>query len=221
MINRYLHDILVDGVAIIQNDLSVLDELFQQQFILGEETANEIKTYFSNHGLNVVSGYPRSDSTFPLVAITLTSDSEDDYFLNDDAADLTDIDDPHYMEDIKSTIWSYAYQLFVYTEHPDITAYYYEIVKSILLISLDTLSDLDCFNFALSGSELVPDVRYMPEHLFVRQLTFKCSSEFQRFDRESRWGKAFAVRGISVDKNASSRDTGNIVTNVTPYSEES
>ena len=219
MINRYLHDILVDGVEVIQNDLSVLDELFQQQFILGEEASTEIKTYFANKGMNVVTGYPRSDSTFPLVAITLTADSEDENFLNDDAGYIDDTDDPYYMQDIKSAIWSYTYQLFVYTEHPDITAYYYEIVKSILLHSLNVLSDLDCFNFGISGSELVPDPRYMPEHLFVRQLTFKCNSEFQRFDKESRWTKAFAVRGISVDKNASKRDTGNIVTNVTPYEE--
>lgn len=220
MINRYLKTILDNGVEVIQNDLSVLDELFQQQFILGEEAANEIKTYFANKGLNVVTGYPRSDSSFPLVAITLLSDNESEYFLNDDAGYMDTSDDPHFGEDIKTTIWDYVYQLFVYTEHPDITAYYYEIVKSILLISLDQLIDLDVFNFSLGGSELAPDLRYMPEHIFVRQLTFKCSSEFQRFDKESRWLKAFAVRGISVDKNASKRDTGSVITNVTPYSEE-
>lgn len=220
MINRYLKTILEDGVEVIQNDLSILDELFQQQFILGEEAANEIKTYFANKGLNIVTGYPRRDNDFPLAAITLLSDNESESFLNDDGGYIDTEDDLHFGQDIKTTIWDYVYQILVLTEHPDITAYYYEIVKSIILISLDQLVDLDVFNFSLGGSELAPDLRYMPEHIFVRQLTFKCNSEFQRFDKESRWLKAFAVRGISVDKNASKRDTGDVVTNVTPYSEE-
>jgi len=219
MINRYLYDILVSGIQVIQDDPSILDELFQQNFILGPETAEQVKTYFQANSLNVVNGYPRSDSKFPLVAITLLSDRESEYVLNDDAGFIMESDDPNFGQDIKTTIWEYMYQLLVYTEHPDISAYYYEIVKSIILINIDVLSDLDCFGFSLSGSELAPDLRYLPEQLFARQLTFKCNSEFQRFDKESRWVKAFAVRGISVDKTASKRDTGDIVTNVTPYVE--
>lgn len=220
MIHRYLYDILTDGIQVIQNDLTVLDELFQQQFLLGEETANQVKTYFASKSLNVINGYPRTDSPFPLVAITLLSDNESEYVLNDDAGAIYDEDTPHFGEDIKTTIWDYVYQMLVISEHPDITAYYYEIVKSIILINIDTLVNLDCFNMSLSGSELAPDPRYLPEHLFSRQLTFKCSSEFQRFDKDSRWLKAFAVRGISVDKNASKRETGDIVTNISPYMEE-
>lgn len=220
MINRYLHTLLTAGVDHIQEDLTVLDELFQNNFLLSDEELNTIKTYFTAHPINVVNGYPRSDSKFPLVAITLGSDAESDTFLNDDAGFIDDEESPYFGMDIKTAIYEYNYQLLIYTEHPDITAYYYEIIKSILLANLDYLVEQDCFGFSISGAELAPDPRYIPEHLFVRQITFTCKSEFQRTDKESRWLRAFKVTGIHVDKEASNWDIGNVEANVTPFQED-
>lgn len=220
MINRYLHILLTQGVTQIQDDPSVLDLLFQDNFLLSDEELAIIKTYFKDHPPNIINGYPRSDSEFPLVAITMSSDMESETFLNEDGGFIDDTDSEYFGMDIKTAIWDYVHQLHVYTEHPDITTYYYEIVKSILLANLDYLVDLDCFSFAISGTELAPDPRYIPEQIFARVITFKCSSEFQRFDKESRWRKAFKVTGIHVDKNASNWDTGNVATNVTPYVSE-
>jgi len=217
MINRYLYNLLNAGIEQVQEDPKILDELFQDNFVLSDEELSTIKTYFAAHPPNVANGYPRNDSEFPLISITLLSDSEAETFLNEDATMLADTDDPYFGMDIKTAIWEYNYQLMVYTEHPDITAAYYEIMKSILLANLDYLVNLDCFGFSLSGSELAPDLRYLPEHLFVRQITFTCKSEFQRFDKESRWLKAFRVEGIHVDKTASNWDIGNVKSNVTPY----
>ena len=219
MINRYLFTLLETGVHQIQNDLSVLDSLFQDNYVLSDEELATIKTYFKAHGLNVINGYPRSDSEFPLIAITLSSDRESDYFIGDEAEPITEDDSPYLGMDLKSTIWEYTYQLLLYTEHPDITAYYYEIMKAMIILNLDYLSELDCYGFSISGSELAPDPRYLPEYLFVRQLTFRCNSEFQRFDKDSKWAKAFRVTGIHVDKNASNYDIGNVASNVTPYEE--
>lgn len=219
MINRYLYSILQEGIAAIEEDLTVLDELFQYNYILSDEELNMCKNYFKANSFNVVNGFPRSDSKFPLVAITLSADSEADYFLNDDVGYVEDVPEQFEGMDLKSTIWSYSYQLLIYTEHPDITAYYYEIVKSILLANVSTFVDLRCFQISVSGSELAPDLKYLPEHLFSRQITFNCQSEFTRFDKESKVYKAFKVTGIHIDKNASKRDIGNIPANVGVYEE--
>jgi hypothetical protein len=217
MINRYLKTILENGITAIQNDLTILDELFRYNFILEDSESISCKSYFSTNGFTVVNGYPRSDSKFPLCAITLLSDREADYVLNNDAGVIDDVPEQYTNMDLKTTIWEYMYQLFIYTEHPDITAYYYEIVKSILLENIDTFNDLACFNLSLFGSELAPDLRYLPEHLFSRQLTFRCNSEFTRFDRDSKLAKAFKVTGIYVDKTASKQDIGDVKANVNIY----
>lgn len=219
MINRYIKTVLENGITKIKEDPTILDELFRYNYALGIEETNSCKEYFASKGFTVVNGYPRSDSKFPLVAITLLGDSESEYFLNNDASTMEDVPEEFLGMDLKTTIWDYMYQLFIYTEHPDITAYYYEIVKSILLANVSTFIDLECFNISLSGSELMPDLRYLPEHLFSRQLTFKCSSEFIRFDKESKAYKAFKVTGIYIDKNASSRDIGEVSSNVDVYEE--
>lgn len=210
MIHRYIHNILTSGIQAIQDDLSILDELFLQNYSLDEVELNSIKTYFRNNGMEVTNGYARRDATFPLATIILTSDNEDTYFLNEEGAPIQDEDSMFFHMDLKSTIWAYNYQIMVMTEHPDITAYYYEIVKSIMLLGLATLVDLGCYGFQLSGGEMAPDPRYMPEHLFVRQLSFKCNMEFQRFDRDSKLRKAFQVSGMYLDRNSSNYDIGNV-----------
>ena len=95
--------------------------------------------------------------------------------------------------------------------------YYYEIVKLIILGGLPVLIDDGCFEFELSGGDLSPDPKYLPEHLFGRQITFSCQREFQIIDRDSRLLKAFRIGGIYVDSSGSPSDVGEVKTNITTY----
>ncbi|RPI81380.1 MAG: hypothetical protein EHM34_08720 [Nitrosopumilales archaeon] len=217
MIHRHLHKLFTQGIDIITKDMSILDDLFYDNYALTEEELTSIKTYFTAKGLNIVNGYPRSDSVFPLLAIILSADREAETFLNDDAEPISDRESSYFNMDLKSSIWEYTYNFLIISEHPDITAYYYEIAKSILLIGYPQLEEIGCFDFALEGSELAPDLRYLPEHLFYRQLTFRVRMEFQQFDKESKFKKAFKVVGIHIDKNASNYDIGGVKDNVKPY----
>lgn len=220
MIHRHIHNILTSGIGVIKADSTILDDLFCDNYSLTKVELASVKTYFMNKGLNVINGYPRSDSIYPLVAIILSEDSEVETFLNDEAAPIFEEDSPYFHMDLKSSIWEYTYQLLVLTEHPDITAYYYEIIKSILLLGYELLVDLGCYDFNLSGGELAPDPRYIPEQFFARQLTFRLRAEFQRYDKDSKYKKAFKIEGIHIDKTASNYDTGDVETNVKPYLEE-
>ena len=73
------------------------------------------------------------------------------------------------------------------------------------------------FEIKISGGDMAPDPRYMPEHLFVRQIKFGCNREFLRTDLATLRQKAFTVSGIHVDSSGSPSDVGDVKTLITTY----
>lgn len=219
MLNRYIHDILTTAIEAITADPTVLDDIFQGNYELVSEESEAIKTYFEEHGFNVYNGYPRKNTEFPAVNIIMSEEAEVEHVMGDTAGLITDETDPNYGKELITSFWDYAYRLMIITEHPDITSYYYEIVKYIMVDGQDTLVDDGCFEMHMSGNELAPDPRYLPEHLFARQLIFKCRREFQFIERNSDMGVGRTVAGIHVDSSGSPSDVGSVETNVTPYIE--
>lgn len=217
MIHRLLHTILTAGVTTISNDITILNELFERNFALKDPEVDAVKEYFLAHPPEVINGYARKDSAFPLIAIVLANEGESQSFLADEAGPILDPDSPYVNSDITSAIWAHTYNFLIYSDHPDITVYYYEIVKLILLGGLPVLIDDGCFEFELSGGDLSPDPKYLPEHLFGRQITFSCQREFQIVDRDSRLLKAFRLGGIYVDSSGSPSDSEVSKSNITTY----
>jgi len=218
MIHRYVYQVLTIGVQAMLDDPKLLDDLFEENYELNEAETATIKAYFAAHPPTIVNGYARQDTEFPAIAITLGAENEATTFLADSAGQIEDENNPLYGADIESAIWQHTYNILIYTEHPDVTAYYYEICKSIMLAGFGYLANIGAlFEFGLSGTELIPDPLYVPEHLFVRQLVFTCQREFRRIDRDSRLQKAFAVAGIHIDKAGSPSDVGGVKTLVTTY----
>lgn len=219
MIHRYLHTILTEGIAALKDTPKVIDELFQDNYELVSDEASTIKEYFIANGCNVSNGYPRRNTEYPTVNIILGDEAEVEHVIGDTGGDITDEDDPNYLAEILTAIWEHTYRLIVITEHPDVTAYYYEMIKFIMLEGFGELVDDGCSEFQLSGAELAPDPRYIPEHLFARQLVFSCQREFQRMGRARQMYRAARVSGIHVDSSGSASDVGDVETNVTTYTE--
>ena len=217
MIHRYLYDILTDGIQAITDDPLILDELFLDNYVLVSDEAVAIKDYFLANGLHIYNGYPRTDTVFPSVNIVLGEEDEVEAVIGDTGGTITDETDPNLGAIIMTAIWEHRYRLLVMTDHPDVTAYYYEIIKFIMLEGMHDLVDDGCFEFRLSGNELAPDPRYIPEHLFARQLIFQCQREFQRIDKAAKRFRISRVSGIHVDRNASLREVGDVQTKVIPY----
>lgn len=217
MIHRFIHDILTNGVEVLQADPSILDELFIGNYELVSNEADTIKEYFIAHGFNVYNGYPRKDEKFPAISIVLAEEGEVEHLVGDSAGLITDPTDPEYRAEILASIWGHKYRMLIMTEHPDVTSYYYEIAKFIMLEGLDVLVDDGCWEFQFDGSELAPDPRYMPEFLFARQLIFSCQREFQRIDSASKQFRSASVGGIHVDSSGSPSDVGGVNTRVTTY----
>lgn len=221
MIHRYLFDALTLGVQAMIDDPRLLDDLFERNYGLEDSEVQAIKDYFAAKPPTVVNGYARQDTEFPAIAITLSAENEAVSFLGNSGGQIEDEGDPLFAADIESAVWNHTYNILVYTEHPDVTAYYYEICKSIMLAGFTFLANTGAlFEFSLSGTELIPDPLYVPEHLFVRQLVFSCQREFQTVDRESRLSKVFQVAGLHVDKSGSPSDVGDVKTLLTTYNPE-
>lgn len=216
MIQRLLYQRLKDGIDIILNDLSILDEIFVDMFELSQAEVDKIKIAFTQQTPNVIHGYAPTESDFPLYSIVLQSERETDTYLSDDAGMIDEPSDPDFGTDVYSSLWESTFHILCYTEHPDLTVYYYEIAKSIL-ISSDFVS-WGVIDYSMSGQDLMPDPRYIPEHLFARVLVFDGKYEFRRLGYQSKLGKAWKVRGIHVDKSGSQSDVGGVKTLVDPTS---
>lgn len=220
MIHRYLHDLLTTGIAAIQADPSLLDDIFLGNYLIDTSEAEAIRTYFADHPPNVVNGYARKDTAFPAISIVLGTEQESESFIGRSAGLIADEEDQNYQHDLEAAIWTHSYRLMVFAEHPDVAAYYYEITKTIVLNGLDTLLDLGCFDFSFSGTDLIPDPAYLPAHLYGRQILFGCSHEFQSVDYSSRLLKGFQVSGMHIDKaGAPGEVVGDVNTNIIPVSE--
>ena len=216
MIQRLLYRRIKEGLEIIQNDLTILDQIFVDLYELSQEETDQIKIAFTGKPPNVIHGYAPTESDFPLYSIVLQNERETDTYLSDDAGMLDDTEDERFGTDLYSSLWESTFHILCYTEHPDLTVYYYEILKSIL-ISADFTS-WGVVDYDMSGMDLMPDPRYIPEHLFARVLVFNGKYEFLRYGYQSKLGKAWRVRGVHIDKSGSPSDVGNVKTLVDPTS---
>lgn len=217
MLHRYIYGVLQDGVQAFVDNPSLLDDLFRWEYNLEDEEIHTIKEYFAKYPPNVATGYMRRDSKFPCITIVLGGETEAEQVM-DRYMGRVDPDDPmteHDGEEIAGSIWQYVFHVFVYTEHPDVTEYYYEVVKSILQLAHEQLTDYGVFDIVLSGMDLAPDIQYLPEHLFVRQLQIQCKRENHHVLANSLVGRAFKIAGVHVDKSGSPRDAGEVKTLVT------
>ena len=220
MIHRLIHSILETGIQAYQNEPKMLDTLFSDLYILDSTEIDSIKTYFLDKGLHVYTGYPRLDAEMPFVTVILSSEGETETVMGQYLGMVDDSGDTLYGADIEGAFWEHNYNLPVVSEHPDITAYMYELVKSIMFAGIKTLVEANCFQFGFTGQDLAPDPKYLPERVFIRQLSIRLQRQFAWVDRDSRLSKAFQVAGIHVDSSASSGDVGEVETLVTPYTED-
>jgi hypothetical protein len=215
MIQRTLFNILKIGIDEITRDISILEDLFIEQHNLESAEVASIVTLWKAKPPNVIHGYADADSKFPLYAITLLGERETDKFIGDSAGDVMDENDPDFPGEQNSSIWRHEYAIWVYSDHPDVTSYYYEVAKHVILTAGPIFIQNFIMDIDVAGMDMTPDPRYLPSHLFVRQLKFSCKRELLRVDPESKLGKAFKVSGIHVDSSGSPSDVGGVKTNVT------
>jgi len=230
MIERTLYDIIESRLEWFKADDGQRFERFLLETL--EVTAAEAakgRLYFAggtdSEGTTIeakppvlLQGYPRQTGPFPCWTILLGNDQEVASVLNDDASPLDSdgeyLYDPETGErvDPKVRFVSYTLQIMVLSEHPDVTQWYYWLLKLIILSQHDAIVQADYSAPRLSGGDLAPDSRYLPAHLFARQLTVQV-------DGEETWEEAFegigsSIAGIAIDDTGDSKTAGPVDSSV-------
>lgn len=220
MIQRYIYTALQSGLLMLKSKPEILELFFSEQYDLTATEIAAIRKAFEAKPPTIIHGYAHIDMTLPLIAIVLANEGESQNVIGDDGGMVDEAGDPDFGADIETAIWQHNYDIMVMTDHPDLTLYYYELVKQILITNtggVGYFADQGLFGSKVSGMDMAPDPRYLPEHAFVRVIRFVCEREFQTVDRGSKVGKAFKVSGIFVDKTGSPSDVGGVHTLVKPY----
>jgi len=226
MIERVIFQVLKDGIAEIQADLTILERHFQKTLCLAEAEINTIKAVFADTPPNIIHHYAREGDQIPLWAIVLQEESESERFIGNDVGmigELTlggdddpdfDPDDPASGEEAQGSIYQSTYGVMTYTEHPDVTRYYYELSKLILGRARPSLHGVaGILDLQFSGGDLAPDPRYIPAHLFVRQLVIGVQ-RLECLAAGTTAQRAFRIEGIHLDDGASSASKGGVRTGV-------
>lgn len=211
-IERLLYDVITDGIAILQANPEQIVDFFVSEAFMEQAEAEKLRDLFLATPPSVIHGYARSDSKFPLYAITLGSENEEKTFMGDEGGVLDD------GTDLTSTIFSYSFNIMVLAQHPDVCLYLYSLLKQILFAAKPLLVQADLYRVAFSGADLAPDPTWMPAGLFLRRVTLSCSRQYQQAQLSSTLGKAWKIQGVHVTTaGAPGEDPGGVPTNITTF----
>lgn len=182
MIERLIYTVIRDGLdALIANPVRLLALLERQNLATAE--AERIRDYVIATGAQVLHGYPRlTETRFPSYAIILSSEQETRKFLDSsggiiDAEDRPELGEDYVGSEIHTSIYSYEYVILTLERRPDMVLAYYQILKFLLSIARDRFLANGVLTMSFSGGDLMPDPRYVPADIFVRQFTFSCEAE--------------------------------------------
>lgn len=216
MIQRILYRALISGLEYYQQNPDAFTALFGDNYGLSETEILAIRQFFTDKPPKVFHGYARTDATPPFIAIVLADERETDSVLGDEAGIIANEEDADYGCDQYTAFWNHTYHLMCIAEHPEACQYVYEVAKAIILEAKPTFIPEGIYDSQVSGAELLPDPRFIPEHWFLRQITFSCKRELLTVVKGSNAGKAWTVSGIHVDREGSPSDVGGVKTLVKP-----
>lgn len=187
MIERLIFSALERGIAAVNLDPEAIVRFFCNRDIAKEE-AERIRDLWTKCPPNVIHNYPRSDSDFPLFAVVLGGENESIKAL-DDFGGFVDAETAALLENaqlqgtiLRTSIYDHQHFVMVYTEHPDVTIYYYQLAKFFLTRERDFFKENGLLDMALGGNDMKPDAGYAPEWLFVRRLSMSSKKEALMFD---------------------------------------
>lgn len=187
MIERLIFTALEQAIVAVNSDPQAIVRFFRSRGLTDVE-ADKIKETWQKDPPTVIHNYPRSDSSFPLFAVVLGNEYEAIKAL-DDFGGFIDAETAELLQNaalqgtvLNSSIYDHQHHVMVYTEHPDVTIYYYQLAKFFLTRERDFFKENGLLDMALSGNDMKPDPGYAPEWLFVRKLTMSSKKESIIFD---------------------------------------
>ena len=217
---RTLYDVIAAGLAWFREEPARYERFLIETGVVTEAEAARARLYFAGgvdptdgstvkaRPPSLIHGYARTGGPMPCWAITLGGDDVATDYLGKDAS-LLDSDGEYFYDpesgqvvDPKIRRFRYVFPIMVYAEHPDICRQYYNLLKFIVMSSQDLLEERDVEDMTLSGRDLAPDPRFLPDFIFGRVLTVTVEGD-ETWTEEFAAGFGRGVRGLLVNDESS------------------
>jgi len=229
MIERRLFRIVKAGIDWYAERPERFQRFLLTQKELSEEEAAIARIYFGGdpdasppvepHPPTLIHGYARTGGPFPCVALTLGGEDISTDYLGRDASMLGSDGEEFFDPETGAVVdphvrrMRYTFNFLIHADHPDVAIWYYHLLKQIIISSHRELEADDVEDVTISGRDLAPDARYLPDTIFTRMLVVTCEGD-EVWDSPM-GDRASSVAGIHVEN----RTTG-VTGGVTPYVEE-
>ena len=172
MIERLLLAIIRSEVDRLRQDKAELTRFFSHFFdpLAGETEREKFVNNFIKQPPVTVLGYPRSTAEFPCFSVILESEEESQDALAEYIGETLEGEDADEPAEFLGAIFDHTYGIYVYAQHPDVTAYLYQFLKMLLFGAKPTLLQAGLIDIHFSGGELSPEEMYLPDNMFARVL---------------------------------------------------
>ncbi len=223
MLERLIYTALSEDIETYVTDRRV-EKIFLVRGV-GAVEARKIRETFEARPPSVIHGYPHEDSKFPLYAIVLGDDPETTAYLDNFGGFLSASQAETLLQQgfegsiTRASVYRPEYFIYVVTDNPDLTITYYHILKNILTLRRTWLKEQGVMDTRFGGTDLVPELRYLPSYLFTRR--FVVHAEVMEQAYEARDGVATSVRGIHVDDGSTIEELGGVRAHITTEGDES
>lgn len=218
MLERLIYRAISEGIAYLKENPQELVDFFCTQALLSKAESEKIRDHFLKDPPHVIHGYARSDSEFPLYAITLTSQSQSQSFIGDDGLYHDDPSDSHFGEDDWAAVFDYSYNVITYAQHPDVTLYYFHLLISMLIQAESLFKGLgNAFDVSYSGADMAPDSMTMPAGLFVRRCQVTMKRQYTQPVLGTKVGRAWVLSGLHVADGSTGDRIGGVSAQVTTF----
>lgn len=179
MFERALHRVIEEGIAVLDAEPTLLARFLRAPGWTDEEVAKLVAYWQSAKGHpSIVHNFARAAASVPCYAIVLTGDAETDEYLglSQGALMLEEVeqliaqiqDEIGRRVDVTIRGFQFTFQIFTYTENPDATIAYHNVLRSIFLGANKKLLNYGFERPTYSGMDLTQMPPYLPENVFAR-----------------------------------------------------
>lgn len=213
MFERAIHRVIEDAISVLDAAPPLLSRFLRAPGWTDAEIAKLVAFWQSEDGHpSIVHNFARAAGSLPCYAIVLAGEDEaDEYLGRADGAVIVD-EVQQLMAEVEAEIgrrvsanirrYKFTYQVFTYSENPDVTLAYHNALRSILLGSDKKLIGYGLETPTYSGMDLTNMPQYLPENVFARVMQVVGYAHIlTATDLDlSPWDKLFArIEGLHVN----------------------
>lgn len=185
MFERFIYRVIEDQIAEFQANPKLLRCYFEDVKGLDSTEVDEILRYFQSKPPSILHSFARKHDDPPYYAIVLAEETETETAMSDYVGavgerEVQDLDGNQVFESdpILGYISEKTFMILTVTEHPDVTRYYYELLRAFMMRGREFLREQGgALTMRYMGGDIAPDENYLPAHLIVRQFTLRVQFE--------------------------------------------